>query len=139
MWIRCLPKKGNLGEASLAYPDLSINHKLNSVLLSATHVIIYPSSQIIRFFHYFCARNFPFKICHLLPLEVEDMKHLFCDCCGDSVNAVYPCKFVFHDGLTCEFNICLECMEKGTLKIDLQRKRLVSKILSKLSKKRQLT
>jgi hypothetical protein len=50
---------------------------------------------------------------------------------------VYPCKFVFHDGLTCDFNICLDCMEKGTLKIDLQRKRLVSKILLRLAKKRQ--
>ncbi|PVX25538.1 MAG: hypothetical protein CW716_07815 [Candidatus Bathyarchaeum sp.] len=74
-----------------------------------------------------------------MPLEVEDMKHMFCDCCGDSVKAVYPCKFTFHDNLTCEFNICLDCMEKGTLKIDLHRKRLVSKILSRLSKKRQVT
>lgn len=63
------------------------------------------------------------------------MKHLFCDCCGDEVKAVYPCKFVFHDNMTSEFNICLECMETGTLQINLKRKRLVSKILLKLSKK----
>lgn len=65
------------------------------------------------------------------------MEHLFCDCCGDSVVAVYPCKFVFHDSLTCNFNICLDCMETGTLKINLKRKRLVSKILLKLAKKKQ--
>ena len=65
------------------------------------------------------------------------MKHLFCDCCGDSVTAVYPCKFVFHDRLTCNFYICLDCMETGTLKINLKRKRLVSKILLKLAKKKQ--
>ena len=63
------------------------------------------------------------------------MKHLFCDCCGDSVRAVYPCKFVFHDGLACDFNICLDCMERGALRIDLKRKRIVSKILNKLSKR----
>ncbi|MCW4034193.1 MAG: hypothetical protein NWF03_02385, partial [Candidatus Bathyarchaeota archaeon] len=65
------------------------------------------------------------------------MKHLFCDCCGDDVKAVYPCKFVFHDKLTTDFNICLDCMENGTLKINLNRKRLVSKILVRLSKKQQ--
>ena len=65
---------------------------------------------------------------------VNIMTALFCDCCGDSVVAVYPCRFVFHDGLTCEFNICLDCMEAGTLEINLSRKRLVSKILCKLSK-----
>jgi len=63
------------------------------------------------------------------------MKHLFCDCCGDAVKAVYPCKFVFHDRLTCDFNICLDCMKNGTLKINLKRKRLVSQILLRLSKK----
>ncbi|HDQ05643.1 MAG TPA: hypothetical protein ENN36_02830 [Candidatus Bathyarchaeota archaeon] len=63
------------------------------------------------------------------------MKQLFCDCCGDAVKAVYPCKFVFHDGLTCDFNVCLDCMENGTLEINLQRKRLVSQILVRLSKK----
>ncbi|TET26173.1 MAG: hypothetical protein E3J73_04960 [Candidatus Bathyarchaeum sp.] len=67
------------------------------------------------------------------------MKHLFCDCCGDSVKAVYLCKFTFHDGLTCDFNICLDCMETGTLKINLKRKRTVSKILLRLSKKRNLS
>lgn len=63
------------------------------------------------------------------------MKHLFCDCCGDEVKAVYPCKFVFHDNITSEFNICLDCMETGILQINLKRKRLVSKIILKLSKK----
>lgn len=61
---------------------------------------------------------------------------LFCDCCGDIVKAVYPCKFVFHDGLTYELNICLDCMENGTLEINLKRKRLVAQILFKLSKTR---
>jgi len=65
------------------------------------------------------------------------MKHLFCDCCGDEVVAVYPCKFVFHDNITSEFNICLDCMETGTLQINLKRKRTVSKILLKLSKRHQ--
>ena len=60
------------------------------------------------------------------------MNPMFCDCCGDQVVAVYPCKFVFHDGLEKEFNICLDCMDNGTLKIDLKRTRLVSKILSKV-------
>jgi len=63
------------------------------------------------------------------------MKHLFCDCCGDQVKAVYPCKFVFHDGLTCDFNICLDCMENRTLKINLKRKRLVAKVLKGLKPK----
>jgi hypothetical protein len=69
-------------------------------------------------------------------LKVKVMKQLFCDCCGDAVKVVYPCKFVFHDGLTCNFNVCLDCMETGTLEINLKRKRLVSKILLRLSKKR---
>lgn len=63
------------------------------------------------------------------------MNHLFCDCCGDEVKAVYPCKFVFHDKLTCDFNICLDCMDNGTLSINLKRKRLVSKIQFKLAKR----
>ncbi|MFA5364291.1 MAG: hypothetical protein WC325_03820 [Candidatus Bathyarchaeia archaeon] len=63
------------------------------------------------------------------------MIHLFCDCCGDEVKAVYPCKLVFHDNLACDINICVECMETGTLSINLPRKRLVSKILMRLSTK----
>lgn len=55
-------------------------------------------------------------------------KTLFCDCCGDSVTAVYPCKFLYHDGLMVDFNVCLECMEEGTLEINLWRKRMVAKI-----------
>ena len=66
--------------------------------------------------------------------KVKNMKTLFCDCCGDIVKAVYPCKFVFHDGLTYDLNICLDCMDNGILEIDLKRKRLVAKILSKPSK-----
>ena len=62
------------------------------------------------------------------------MKPLFCDCCGDIVKAVYPCKFVFHDGLIYEFNICLDCMDNGTLEINLKRKRLVAQILFRLSR-----
>lgn len=62
------------------------------------------------------------------------MNHLFCDCCGDEVKAVYPCKFVFHDQLTCDFNICLDCMDNGTLNVNLKRKRLVSQIQFKLAK-----
>ena len=49
------------------------------------------------------------------------MKHLFCDCCGDQVKAVYPCKFVFPDGREAPLNICLGCMKTGTLEIDLKR------------------
>jgi len=64
------------------------------------------------------------------------MKHLFCDCCGDIVNAVYPCKFIFHDGLTYDFNICPDCMENGILEIDLNRKRLVAQVLYRLSRLR---
>jgi hypothetical protein len=61
------------------------------------------------------------------------MNHLFCDCCGEAVKAVYPCKFVFHDNLTCKFDICLDCMESETLEINLKRKRKVSQILLDLS------
>ena len=34
-------------------------------------------------------------------------------------------KFVFHDGLVCDLNICLGCMNNRTLQIDLKRKRLI--------------
>ena len=65
------------------------------------------------------------------------MSKLFCACCGDETKAVYPCKFVFHDGLTFDLNICLDCMNKGkTLTIDLGRKRLVTKILKSLGAKK---
>ena len=64
------------------------------------------------------------------------MKHLFCDCCGDQVKAVRPCKFLFHDGLIIDYNICLDCMENGTLKINLRRRRLVAKVLKRLVPKR---
>jgi len=61
------------------------------------------------------------------------MKHLFCSVCNDSVKAVYPCKFVFHDGLEVELNICVDCMADGVLEIDLGRKRLVASILKRLN------
>ena len=54
---------------------------------------------------------------------------LFCSVCNDVVVAVYPCKFVFHDKIESEFNICLDCMETGTLKINLQRKRQVASVV----------
>ena len=63
------------------------------------------------------------------------MKHLFCDVCGDQVKVVRPCKFVYHDRLTIDYNICLDCMETGELRIDLSRKRLVSGILKSLKPK----
>jgi hypothetical protein len=66
------------------------------------------------------------------------MKHLFCDCCGKIVKAVYPCKFVYHNNLTCDLDICLDCMEYGTLKIDLKRKRIVTQNLLKLSRRHKL-
>ena len=61
--------------------------------------------------------------------------HLFCEECGDSCKAVFPCKFVYYDGLAVDVNVCPDCMTKGTLTIDLSRKRLVAKILGKLSKR----
>jgi len=66
--------------------------------------------------------------------KVENMNPLFCDCCGDIVKAVYPCKFVFHDGLIYDLNICLDCMDNGILEIDLRRKRLITQMLFRLSK-----
>jgi len=57
------------------------------------------------------------------------MRVLFCDCCGDLIKVSYPCRFVFHDGLTYDFNICPDCMENETLEIDLKRKKLVAQIL----------
>ena len=61
------------------------------------------------------------------------MTELFCECCGDACVAVFPCKFIYHDNLTVDFNICLDCMDHGVLKIDLKRKRLVGSILKRLS------
>lgn len=60
------------------------------------------------------------------------MYPLFCDACGDQAKAVYPCKFVYHDGLTIDINICPDCMKNGELQIDLPRKRLTSNILKRL-------
>jgi len=60
------------------------------------------------------------------------MQPIFCDCCGDLTKAVYPCKFVFHDGLIVDLNVCLDCMENGTLEINVGRKRLVAKIKRRL-------
>lgn len=61
------------------------------------------------------------------------VNHIFCDCCGDNVKAAYPCKFMYHDGVEVNFNICLDCMENGTLEINLSRKRLVGKMLNRLT------
>ena len=63
------------------------------------------------------------------------MIRLFCDCCGDEVKAVYPCRFVFSDGSFVPVNVCLDCMENESLEIPLARKRLVAKILGRLSAK----
>jgi len=63
------------------------------------------------------------------------MNPLFCECCGDNVKAVYPCKFVYYDGLEVKLNICLDCMHDGELVIDLKRKRQVARILKDLSVK----
>jgi len=57
---------------------------------------------------------------------------LFCEVCGDNVKVVYPCKFIFHDGITVNINICLGCYD-SELTIDLGRKRLVGKILNRFS------
>lgn len=61
------------------------------------------------------------------------MSRLFCSCCNDLVKAIYPCKFVFHDGLIIDLNICVDCMNHGILAIDLSRKRMVASILKRLS------
>lgn len=114
-----------------------LTRKCPAMMRTSSIITIYPFSEIHQFSHHFRSRNFPFKPCRLLFRKVEVMSHLFCDCCGDSVKVVYPCKFVFHDNLSCDFNICLDCMDNGTLEINLQRKRLVSKILLRLSKKRE--
>ena len=63
------------------------------------------------------------------------MNPLFCDCCGDNVKAVYPCKFVYHDELEVKLNICLDCMYSGKLVINLKRKRQIARILKDLSVK----
>ena len=65
-----------------------------------------------------------------------EMTQLFCDCCGDVVKAIYPCSFVFHDKIVVPFNICPDCMKNGELRINLPRKRLISKILKRLEPKR---
>ena len=58
------------------------------------------------------------------------MTDRFCAACGDSVTAVYPCKFVFWDGRIVDQNICPECMKTGTLTIDLSRLNLISIVLT---------
>ena len=58
------------------------------------------------------------------------MNNLFCDACGDVVKAVYPCKFVFHDGRIINLNICPDCMKHGKITIDLPRMNLVSIVLT---------
>jgi len=57
---------------------------------------------------------------------------LWCDCCGDQVKVVYPCKFVFHDGLEVQVNVCPNCMRYEKLQIPLARKRLVAEVLKRL-------
>ena len=66
------------------------------------------------------------------------MVTLFCDACGDQVKVVYPCKFVYHDGLTVDYNICLDCMKEGELKINLSRKKQATNIIKKLRNPRRL-
>ncbi len=119
------------------FKQILLTRNCPAMMQASSIITIYPCSEIHQFSHHFRSRNFPFKPCRLLFRKVEVMSHLFCDCCGDLVKAVHPCKFVFHDGLSCDFNICLDCMDNGTLEINLQRKRLVSKILLRLSKKRE--
>jgi hypothetical protein len=65
----------------------------------------------------------------LIHKKVRNVYPLFCDCCGDIVKVVYPCKFTFHDGSAYDFNICPDCMDNGILEINLKRKRLVAQIL----------
>lgn len=62
---------------------------------------------------------------------------IWCDCCGDIVIAVYPCKFTFHTGYEIPINICLDCMKTGTLMINLPRRNLISIILKTLNEKEQ--
>lgn len=60
----------------------------------------------------------------------------WCSACGDRAVVTFPCKFEFHDGIILSFNICVECLNGGTLEINLSRKRLVAKIIKKLSNKK---
>ena len=60
---------------------------------------------------------------------------LWCEACGDIVLAVYPCKFIFHDGRELPLNICPGCMKHGKLVIDLPRRNLISIVLTKLKAK----
>ena len=64
-----------------------------------------------------------------------DNSPIWCDCCGDMVIAVYPCKFIFFDKREIPINICPNCMKYGKLIIDLPRRNLVSIILEKLKVK----
>jgi len=63
---------------------------------------------------------------------------LFCDCCGDIVKVVYPCKFAFHDGREVPFNICLDCLDNGNLSFNLKRKHMVAYTLEALELARQI-
>lgn len=69
-------------------------------------------------------------------MDINEAKlMLFCDICGDNVKVVYPCKFIFHDGVAVDINICLECYNSPSSKlvIDISRKRLIGRILNKLN------
>ena len=70
-----------------------------------------------------------------MPFIFKEGMTYVCACCGDFCNAVYPCVFTFHDGLAIDLDICLDCMETGTLKINLQRKRMVAEILRRFNEK----
>lgn len=62
------------------------------------------------------------------------MTMLFCDACGDKVNAAYPIKVTFPHGGTMTFHVCLECYHRGTpLNIDVKRKEQVAEICTKLT------
>lgn len=99
-----------------------------------TQTRIYRSPLIIQIKYHFYARNLVFKICNLTWHKVNNMNPMFCDCCGDAVKATYKCKFIFYDGLKCDINICPECMNNGTLEINLKRKRCAAQILFRLAK-----
>jgi len=60
---------------------------------------------------------------------------LWCDCCGDSVKAVYPCKFIFPDGEEIPFDICLDCRKNGKLIIDMKRQKTISIFLKNMKSK----
>ena len=123
-------------EWSICYKVLRIsrsNRGVNIERLLHVNLLVYRKSKYVSFSSILLKVTFLLNYCCFLFLKVRVMKQLFCDCCGEIVKAVYPCKFIYHDNLICDFNICLDCMTDGTLKIDLKRKRKVSQILLKLS------